>query len=99
MSLADLAQEVFSGDFAILEIQLYRRRAFDSHFMFFRSLGKSFCSSFHNKTGELISIHFSEDGINIGKTAVSDPAFLAVQDIIFPICAKRSRCLGTEGVA
>ena len=47
--------------------------------MFFRALGKSFCSPFNNKAGELVAVNFGKHGIYLGKATIGDPAFLAIQ--------------------
>ena len=87
MTLANFAQHIFYRHFTILEIQLNSRRTFNSHFMFFRALGKSFKSSFNNKRSKLIAIYFRKHGIHICKAAIGDPAFLSVQHIMFSIFA------------
>ncbi len=59
--------------------------------MFLRSLGETFCTSFHDETGEFVSVHLRKDGIYIGKAAIGDPAFLAIQQVMFSIIAESGR--------
>ncbi len=79
MPLADFTQNIFHGNFGILEIELYGRRSFDTHFMFFGSLCKWVRTSFYNKASEFIAIHFGKNCVHLRKTAIGDPAFLPVQ--------------------
>ena len=85
MSFANFTQYIYYRNLTILEIELHSRRPFDTHFVFFRSLGESFKSTFYNETREFISINLCEDGIDVCETTVSDPAFLSVQQIVLPV--------------
>ncbi len=42
----------------------------------------------HQKRGELLAIHFREDGVEIGRAAVGDPHFLAVEDVVLAVRAQ-----------
>src|SRR5258708_18125453 len=78
MTFPNFPQEVVHRDLTILEIELHGRRSFDPHLMFFRALGKSFEPSFYDERGEFIAVYLRENGIDICKSPVGDPAFLPV---------------------
>ena len=62
--------------------------------MFFLTNGKSFCISFYNKGGELGAVNFGKHGVYICKTTVRYPAFLAIEQVMLSIGAKRGRGFG-----
>ena len=99
MSLADLSQHILYRHFRILEIKLHRRRAFNAHFMLLWSLGKAFRATVNYKRSEFIPVHFGKYRIYICKATVGDPAFLSVQQVIFPVGAQLCRCFSAQRIA
>ena len=98
MSLTDSAEQVIYGHFTILEIQLHGRRSFNTHFMFFRTLGKSFKPTFNNKRGEFVSINLGKYGVYVSETTICYPAFLAIEKIILSILTQSCCGLCPKGV-
>src|ERR1700737_1137055 len=96
MPLAYLAQYIFHRHLTILEIQLYGGGAFVPPLMFFRPLAKSFKAALNNKGREFIAINLGKYGIYVCKTAIGDPTFLPVQDIIFSIICQAGRGFCTQ---
>ncbi len=96
MSAANFSQQVFYRHFTILEIQLNCTTSFDTHFMLFRSLCKSFHTTLYNKSGKLIAIYFCKHNVDICKTTICDPAFLSIHQIVFSIFTKNCRSFCTQ---
>ena len=81
----DLAEHVFHGHGHVVEIHSHRGAALDAHLFFFgagRDAGKF---TLDQECGELLAADFGEDRKQIGRAAVGDPHFLAVEDVVFAI--------------
>src|SRR5690606_31941475 len=85
VSTANFPEHIFNRHFTILKIELNSRGTFNPHLMFFPPLRKSFHTFFYDKGCEFIPIYFSKYSKNVGETTVGNPAFLSIQQIIFPV--------------
>src|SRR5207244_11792165 len=88
VALADFAQDVSDRHGDVLEIERGRGRAADAHFVFFGARRNTRKGPLDNKGRELLTVHFREDYIHIGNTAIGNPHLGAIQDVEPPVGAE-----------
>ena len=84
MAFADFAQQIFFGHTAVIQDDRRRRRSADAHLLFFRARLEAWKSALHDERAELFAINLGKDNDDVGKAAVGDPHFLAIQ---YPLLA------------
>ena len=98
-ALLALSQQVFSRHRAIVEVQLHRRGAFDAHLLLLRAGGEARVAPLHDKSRKvLVLFDFGKDDEHIGKTAIGNPDFLAVEQIVMAIGAGGSGGFARIGI-
>ena len=60
MPFPDLSQQVFGGNFAVVENQWAGGRSANAHLVLFRADGKTWKGPFHQERAEFFAIHFGE---------------------------------------
>src|ERR1700752_3914600 len=88
MAASDFVKEIFLRYWRVLEKDGRRGTAADSHFLFFRSGRKTGRAALDDEAGEFLTIYFSEDNIDVGKSAVRNPHLLAIQNPILAVGRK-----------
>src|SRR5690606_25003898 len=84
-SVSRFGKHDFNRYGTVVKKQLPGRRAFNTHFMFFRVHCDPSESALNDKSSQvLIVINFGEHNKHIGKTTVSDPHFLAIDQVVGP---------------
>ena len=99
VAFSDLTQYILHRYFTVLEIQLHRGRSLDAHFLLFGTLREAFHPALQNESRELGSIDLGKHGIDLRKSAVGDPTFLSVEDIMLPIRTQRGSGFRTQCIA
>ena len=85
MALADLAEQVVGGDFAVGQDQRAGGGAADAELVLFLADGEAGRAALDQEGGEILASRRSdlgEDGEEVGEAAVGDPHLLAVEDVV-----------------
>ena len=79
MAFADLAEHIRRRHARILQQQRGRRRAVQSHLVFFMAAADAGKRTLDDERGEVLAVHFRKHDKHVGEPAVGDPHLLAVQ--------------------
>src|SRR5215469_2152762 len=85
VTASDFPEYVFNRNPHIVKINGGGRCSFDAHLLFFRAAAHPWEATLHQKRCELLATHFGEDRVEIGRAAIGNPHFLAVEDVVLSI--------------
>ena len=94
--LADGSEQVLLRNTHILEKHLTGARPLDTEFVLFRSERNARALALHDEAGEFIAIQLRENDENVRESAVADPHFLTVQDVLVAVFVGAG--FGGEGI-
>ncbi len=88
----------FCGNLNIIEENGRGGTALNPHLLLFISARNARKSAFDEKCRKLFAVHFGEDGEKVGLTAVGDPHFLAVENVMAAIGREIGPRFGGQGI-
>ena len=98
-ALAAFVEEVFDGHLNVVEEELAGARPFDAHLLLFRIHCDAVVAFFENEgTQVFVVVNLGKHNHHIGKSAVGDPHFLAVEHIVRASLVQLGRRLAAVGV-
>ena len=96
MTLADFAQQIFNGHFAVVQNDWASGGAANAHLVLFRAHRESGKILLYQEGGEFLAIDLREYGEQVGESGVGDPHLLAIQNVVLAIGGERRRECGNS---
>ncbi len=87
---ADFVQQIFLRHFAIFHEDRRGGAAVNSHLVLFVARRESGKRALDDERGKFFAVNFREHDVDVRKTAVGDPHFLAVENPVFSVGQKVS---------